>query len=167
MYILGIDPTQVWDPAATEDEDKIPQFADGQQGIDDQGNVYRFTQMDSGGATGDGTAVVVKGPGNSDMLNTTTSAPGVAQGMPVGFARAAIPASGWGWLQVCGVGNVLVSASCARGTQLNTTAADGRLDDDATAGAEVVNGVALVVANGGSNGVVQGMIHYPTVGRTL
>ena len=129
---------------------------------------YVYVQDSGSGITGDGYIALVDG-GNwtAVMATTTTSAPGAGAGKLAGAARAAIAASGYGWLQVFGAGTVRVSASCALGTIVNTTATAGQLDDDATAGSEVVDGIMLTTANGGAAATAAGFFNYPKVGRTL
>jgi hypothetical protein len=50
---------------------------------------------------------------------------------------------------------------------LNTTATAGTIDDDATVGAEVIQGLCITTTNGGSAGNQPGNLIYPSVGRTL
>lgn len=101
------------------------------------------------------------------MSTTTTTAPGAGAGKAVGVARAAFASGEYGWLQVWGAGTIRVSALAAAYTNLNSTATAGQIDDDATAGSEVIEGIVLDVANGGSAGTVAGWINWPKVGRTL
>ncbi|MDY0072491.1 MAG: hypothetical protein RBR77_07555 [Thauera sp.] len=160
-YVIGITPSQVWTSTET------PPFRPGQRGKDDDGNEYLFVQADSGGVSQYYAAVVEDSSFTADMVDTTNSAPGASQGMPVVIPQAAIAASGYGWGLICGVGSVRVAASAAKGTRLNTTATAGQLDDDATAGAERVTGVALMSANGVAAGAVSAFVTYPYVGDTI
>lgn len=165
MYIVGI----VADRVRTSSEG--PEFAVGTLGY----NVtsagpkgYVYVVADSTGITGDGYIALVDGSSfQATMASTTSSAPGTGAGKQAGAARAAIAASGYGWVQVYGPGTVRVSASCAAYTIINTTATAGQLDDDATAGAEVIDGIVLDAANGGSAGTAAGFFCWPVVGRTL
>lgn len=160
MYITGIDPTET----STDAEHLL-----GSRGVNvTSDGVAEFVYVKANGAiTGEGFVVVIEDDFEADMINTTNSAPGSGQGMPVGVAQVAFADNDFGWVQVWGDSLVQVSASAAKGTELNTTATDGQLDDDATAGAEVVNGVALAAARGGTAGTAEGFLTYPTVGRTL
>ena len=97
----------------------------------------------------------------------TTTTPGNAAGPRVAVAVSAIPAGGFGWMQIYGLGSVSVLASAVLNTQLNTTATGGSLDDDATAGSEVIDGIRLSATNGGGTANVAAYINYPFVGRTL
>lgn len=165
MYIFGIDPTKV----RTSSEG--PEFDPGQIGFNttsDGSKGYIYVQDSGSGITGDGYVALVDGSDFTAVMATvTTSAPGTGAGKMAGVARAAIAASGFGWLQIFGVGKVQVSASCAAYTLINTTATPGQLDDDATASSEVVDGIVLDVANGVSAGAVAGFLNWPKVGRTL
>jgi len=128
---------------------------------------YVYVQDSGAGITGAGYVALISSVHTAIMATTTTSAPGAGAGKGAGVAMAAVAASGYGWLQVLGNAGIRVLASAALGTLLNTTATAGALDDDATAGAEVIDGITLNAANGGSAGSVVGLLTYPTVGRTL
>lgn len=103
------------------------------------------------------------------MATTTTSAPGASgPGSRAAVAMAAMADNDAGWFQIYGSGSVRTSASAAKGTQLNTTATGGQLDDDGTAGAEVISGVVVLTASGGSAETnADAVLSYPTVLRTL
>lgn len=101
------------------------------------------------------------------LLSTTSSAPGTGQGKPVVVADSAISASEYGWFLIYGSTTVSALASCAAYTQLNSTGTSGALDDDATAGSEVIDGIVLRSTNGGSTAVVNAIVNFPRVGRTL
>lgn len=166
MFMSGIDPTAVRTSA------EGPAFAVGTIGFNQTSagmKGYIYVLGGSGGITGDGYAAVVDGSSyTADMITTTTSAPGAGAGKLVGVARAAIAASGYGWLQIFGPGTVLVAASCAAYTRINSTATAGQLDDDATAGAEVVDGIALDAAcGGGGAAATAAFLNWPKVGPTL
>jgi hypothetical protein len=101
------------------------------------------------------------------MLTTTSTAPGTGQGRPVGVAATAIASGGFGWVQVLGNCSVRAAASCAAYTQLNTVATSGVIDDDATAGARVIEGLVLTTGPGGAEATAVGYCQWPQVGRTL
>ena len=103
------------------------------------------------------------------MASTTSTAPGASgPGSRCGAAQAALADNEYGWFQIYGKGSVRTLASAAKGTQLNTTATGGALDDDATAGAEVISGVVLGTATGGAAATnADALFSYPTVLRTL
>ena len=160
-YVIGITPSETW--ASTD----IPPFRPGQRGKDDDGNEYLFVRADSGGVTQYYAAVVTSTLFVVDMIDTTNSAPGAQAGGIVCVPQVSIPASGYGWGLICGVGSVRTAASAAKGTLLNTTATAGQLNSDASSGAEVINGIALTVATGGAAASTVAYLTYPTVGRTL
>jgi len=164
MYISGIDPTDV------RTSGQGPAFTVGSVGwnMTSAGPKGYMYVLASGAITGDGYVCDIDGSAFSAVLSTlTTTAPGAGAGKPVGVARAAIADAGFGWLQIYGAGIVRVSASAAAYTLLNSTATAGQLDDDATAGAEVIDGIVLDVANGGSAGTAAAFLNWPKVGRTL
>lgn len=165
MYQLGLDPTAVRTSA------EGPAFALGTRMLNQTSvgpKEFVYVQMDSSGLTGAGYVALIASTYAAVMATTTTSAPAAGQGKLVGVGAAAIGASGYGWVQVYGqCAAIRVAASCAAYTTINTTATAGQLDDDATVGAEVIEGLVLNAANGGAAGTVAGMCTYPVVGRTL
>lgn len=165
MYLFGIDPT------AVKTSTDVPDFGVGQIAFNiGSGGTkgYIYVQDSGSGITGDGYVALVDGSAfTAVMASTTTSAPGTGAGKMAGVARAAIAASGYGWLQIYGAGTVRTNALCAAYTLINTTATAGQLDDDATASSEVVDGIVLDVATGGAAASTAGFINWPRVGRTL
>lgn len=161
MYLIGIDPTVT---------STTPTYGLGDIGANTTAagtKIYMYVRA-SGAITGAGYVVDIDGSAfTAVMSTTTTTAPGAGQGKAVGVAPLAFAASDYGWVQVYGPCVIRVAASCAAYTQLNSTATAGQIDDDASAGAEVINGAALDVANGGAAGTAAGWINWPTVGRTL
>lgn len=162
MFLVGIKPDQVW--PSTEQ----PPYALGTLAADNAGRLYRMVKGDGTGITGPGYSAVIAAGNIASMASTTTTAPGANAGMPVGIGMAAIAANGFGWLAVYGSAvPTRVAANAAKGTVLNSTATAGQLDDDATAGAEVINGIGLEAANGGAAGLVAASLTFPHVSRTL
>jgi hypothetical protein len=162
MYISGVDPTQV---------DNTQTQLLGQLGFNSTvGGVrgYIYCLVGTSGWTGDGYVVDIDGSSYSAILtSTTTTAPGVGQGKLCGVVRAAGTSGQFGWVQVFGPGTVRVSGSAVLYTTLNSTGTQGQLDDDATAGAEVIDGIVLDATNGGAPALQPGFINWPRVGRTL
>lgn len=161
MYQLGIDPTEV---------STTPKFDLGQVAFNDSGaGAKGYMYVVAGGAiTGEGYVVdITPATFSAVMSTTTTTAPGAGVGKPVGIAVVAIASASYGWVQVYGACNIRVSALAAVGTQLNSTATAGQIDDDATAGAEVIDGAVLSTANGGAAAIAAGFVNWPKVGRTL
>jgi hypothetical protein len=161
MYQFGIDPTKVSSTAEFEPGTvAFNSTSDGSKG-------YIYVQA-NGAITGDGYVCDIDGSSfDAAMSTTTTTAPGTGQGKPVGIARVAFADNEFGWLQVFGPGTVRTLASAAAYTALNSTATAGAVDDDATSGAEVIEGIALDTATGGSAASTAGFINWPKVGRTL
>lgn len=164
MYISGIDPTNV------RTSGQGPEFTPGTIGwnMTSEGPKGYIYVQDSGAAiTGNGYVCLVDGSAfTAIMASTTTSAPGAGAGKLAGVARAAIAASGYGWLQIFGAGNIETAGAAAMYTILNTTATAGKLDDDATAGSEVIDGIVLDAATGSAT-TGAAFINWPKVGRTL
>ena len=162
MYILGMDPSQVW--AAAE----VPGFATGTLGANDLGQIFEFAQSDASTTLTPGDVMTLNQRlGTMQRAATSNTDPGDGQGKAVGIACGAIEADGWGWVQRAGYSytDVAVLTGCAKGTVLNSTATTGSLDDDATAGSEVIEGLTTTEAESG--GFAQGVLHWPYVGRTL
>jgi len=158
MYILGIDPNLV--VASTG----VPPFKLGQVGFDADGKGYQFVRAN--GTLSVGNVVQIDELGDATPATTTTSAPGTGQGLPVGVVVVALADNEWGWVQRYGVvGSISVGTSCAVHTIVNTTATAGRVDDDATAGAEVVNGLSTTAAE--ASNLAAGILDWPIIGRTL
>lgn len=161
MIHLGIDPAVIGTSAL---------FGLGDRGLNKtSAGVKEYMYVRANGAiTGDGyTAVIDVSSFDATPIDTTVSAPGAGQGAPVGVARGAFADNDYGWVQIYGAGLLRVAASCAAFTIINSTGTAGQLDDDASTGAEVIVGLCLTAARGGSAGTAAASIAYPTVGRTL
>lgn len=131
----------------------------------DDGKIYEYVQADGTGCSA-GDCVIISEAGVIDQATTTSSAPAAGQGLAAAVAEIAFAASAYGWVLVKGATAALnVGSSCAVHTNLNTTASAGRLDDDATAGAEVIDGITTTGAESGNSATAY--VHYPKVGRTL
>ncbi len=67
-----------------------------------------------------------------------------------------------------GKGSLRTLASAAAGTELTSSATPGAVDDATTAGLEVINGLTLGTATGGSEATnTDAYFNFPYVGRTL
>lgn len=108
-------------------------------------------------------AVVITEAGQAEMVDTTSTAS--AFGDRVGVVSIAFDNDDFGWAQIYGACTLSVGTSAAANTRLNSTATAGRLDDDGTAGAEVIVGVATTGAE--SSNLANAILTYPTVGATL
>lgn len=140
-------------------------------GYDDPDNGYQefvYGRAD-GAVTAAGYLCVEETGFDFTMASITSTAPGASgAGTRAGAAQAALADNEYGWFQIYGKGSVRTLASAAKGTQLNSTSTAGAVDDDATAGSEVINGLTLGTATGGAAATnADAIFSYPTVGRTL
>jgi len=140
-------------------------------GYDDPTNGYQefiYGRAD-GAVTGAGYLCVEETGFDFVMASITTTAPGASgPGSRCGAAQAVMADNEYGWFQIYGKGSVRTLASAAKGTQLNTTATGGAVDDDATSGAETISGLVLGTATGGAAATnADALFSYPVVGRTL
>ena len=160
MYILGLDPTKFWNSSASE----IPEFEVGDLGVDEDGKIYQFVRANGALAVGD--VVGIDEVGDATPVTTTTSAPAAGQGLQAGVTLVAVADNDWCWVQRHGVvAAINVGTSAAVHTNLNSTATGGRLDDDATAGSEVIEGITTTAAE--SSNSAAGILNWPYIGRTL
>ena len=150
----------------------VPEFRLGTVGgYDDPVNGYQefiYGRAD-GAVTGLG-FLCVEATGFDFAMATTTNTAGGASGhgSRVGAAQAAMSDNQYGWFQIYGKGSLRTLASAAKGTQLNTTATGGAVDDDATGGSRAISGLVLGTATGASAATnADALFSYPTVGRTL
>lgn len=118
--------------------------------------VYCF----SAAGTAAGGACAIDENTQAVQLTTTNAAAGTYDGTRIGVAVAAIPAGGWGWVQIYGPCLLSVAASCVKYTRLFTTAGAGVLDDAATASR--INGLVLT-ATATTAGVYAAFANYPVV----
>jgi len=164
--IIGINPTQVWGATA------VPEYQLGDAAAYDDPSLghqeFVFGRA-AGAVTGAGYAAVEATGFDFAMVSVTTTAPGASGfGSRVGVAMAALADNEYGWFQVYGKANLRTLASAAKGTRLNSTATNGALDDDGTAGSEAIFGVVLGTATGGAEATnADAILNYPSVGTTL
>lgn len=154
-FILGLDVSKAY---TSED------FELGTIGWDNDGKAYQFAKANGALAVGD--VVGIDETGDASPVTTTTSAPGAGQGLPAGVVVTALADNEYGWVQRQGVvAAINVATSAAVHTNLNSTATAGRIDDDATAGAEVIEGVTTTAAEASNSAA--GILNWPYIGRTL
>ncbi len=164
--VIGLNNDQI--TAATA----VPAFRLGTVGgYDDPTNGYQefIYGRAKGAVTGLGYLCVEETGFDFVMATATTTAPGASgPGTRCGAAQAALADNEYGWFQIYGKGSVRTLASAAKGTQLNSTATGGAVDDDATAGSESISGLVLGTATGGAAATnADALFSYPVVGRTL
>lgn len=155
MYLIGIDPTAVTTDAG---------FALGTIGFDEVGKGYQYARAN--GALAAGTVVQIDETGDATPVTLTTTAPGTGAGLPAGVALGTVADNEFCWIQRVGTVAVInVATAAAVHTSLNSTASAGRLDDDATSGAEVINGITTTAAE--ATNAAAGILVWPMVGRTV
>lgn len=158
---LGIDFTQV---------DTTPTQKLGTTVSANDGSEYIYGQANGAFTLGAGQVVQIEAAGSifdATLISTTTSAS--SRGDLVGVVQAVMADNEYGWFQIRGLCTVYVLASCAAHAPLNTTATGGQLDDDASSGAEVVEHIYTLTANGagGAAAVAAYISNAPYVGATL
>lgn len=165
MATIGVDITQILVSTA------IPQYQVGTLGVVEDitdGSKYFLYCHASEVITAAGYLCLVSSSFEIQMVDATSSAPGVGQGLSVGAAMAAFLDNEFGWIQVYGKGSLRTLASAAVGTDLTSSSTPGAVDDATTAGLEVMNGLSLGTASGGSAETnADAYFNWPAVGRTL
>lgn len=122
-----------------------------------------YIYIQAGEALTANAAVVITESGQVEMVDTTSTAS--AFGDRVGVVSIAFDDNDYGWAQIYGACTISAVTGCAANTAVNSTGTAGRVDDDATAGAEVINGV-IATATAADN-LAAALLTYPTVGATL
>jgi len=151
--IGGADPTRTTTDA---------EFALNDVVSDGKGSVFVYIQASE--ALTDTSAVIITEAGASEMVDTTSTAS--AFGDRVGIVSAAFLINEFGWAQTYGpVSAVNVATSAAANVAINSTGTAGRLDDDASSGAEIITGIALTAAE--SSNAAPAILNYPVVGGTI
>lgn len=129
---------------------------------DGKGRVFVYIQASE--ALTVNAAVIITEAAQSEMVDTTSTAS--AFGDRVGIIGVAFDDNDFGWAQIYGeVTSVNVAASAAANVAINSTASAGRLDDDATSGAEIITGIALTSV--AVSNISPAMLNYPVVGATI
>lgn len=159
MATIGLSKTEV---ALAAD---FPKYTVGTKGeITDSNGTSEYLYVHAAEAvTGAGYLCQVDSAGEAQMVDSTSSAPGTGVGLRCGVAMAAIADNDWFWIQVYGKGSLRTLASAAVGTALNSTATPGAVDD-AGSGFEVINGLSLGTATGGSEATnADAYFNYPCI----
>jgi hypothetical protein len=166
--MIGIDPTEVL--TAAEADAGTNNYTLGTRGKNmTSDGLKEYIWVEAAEAiTAAGYLCVVDSGFIAEMADTTSTAPGAGAGQMCGAAQAAIAINGRGWLQIYGKGWIRTLASAAMGAELTYSATPGAVDDATTAGLEVINGLSIGTATGGSEATnTDGYFVYPIVGRTL
>lgn len=167
MYLIGIDPTRT----SSTQEHPLGSLALRRESSGEN-SIYQYVKMDGTGLTGVGYVVIISGgtgvSGNTaSMTHVNNTQPGTGQGKKAGVGLGTVAANEYCWVKVWGDALIRVAASCAIFTRLNSTSNNGQLDDDASTGAEVIEGIVIRSSPGGSAGSVNGIINWPYVGATI
>lgn len=157
--LIGVD---ILNPVTAAELTQGKGFGLGDRHIDQVGNEYVYVQAGSGGLTANFVATIDEAYG-AVMVSTSND----ARGDLLGVAPATIAANSFGWVQVKGVCNVQVAASCAANVRLNTTATAGQIDDDGTGGSIALDGIVLTTARGASAGTAPAVLNYAIQGVTI
>lgn len=160
-YIIGIDPTK------TRTAAQGPEFQLGAQGetysITDGAKEFIYVKCTLA-TTGDGYVVAIDASFDSTQTVAATGDAGTGMFKRLGVARGAIPAAGYGWVQIGGKGLIQVAASTPIYTQLNVTATPGQLSTTTGATLNIAVGLVLTTAAGGAAGTALGLISGPFLG---
>lgn len=155
----GINFTETW-AAGTRGVEWQP-FRLGTHMWSEDGKCYVYCQAD--GAITANDVVIMTEAYQADQIDTTNS--NGAIGDRVGIAPATFADDEYGWIQVFGPATANVGSSASANTKLNTTGTAGRIDDDATAGAETILGLVTTAAESGNEAAA--MMTWPFIDATL
>lgn len=162
-YIYGVIGATA-DTAITRTDNEGFAFGLGDVAWGSDGSAWVYVQA-NGAIGGAGYVVLLDEDWQAVEINNSNT--GSAFGQMVGVVATDFADDDYGWAQIFGVAdNVQVSASAAANATLNTTATDGQIDDDGTAGSENIDGLILTTARGGTAGTAPGLLTWPTVGAT-
>lgn len=157
--LIGVD---ILNPVTAAELTQGKGFGLGDRHVDQSGNEYLYVQAGSGGITANFVATIDEAYGAVMVSNSNS-----ARGDLLGVAPATIAANSFGWVQVKGVCNIQVAASCAANARLNVTTTAGQIDDDGTAGRQICEGVVLTTARGAGAGTAPGVLNYAILGATV
>lgn len=138
-----------------------PEFELGTRMKGAAGKEYVYVQAN--GAITANDVVFVDETFQADQLDTTNSAG--AFGQVIGVAPATFADNDYGWIQIYGACTINVATGAETNTELNSTGTAGRVDDDASSGAEAIIGLATTAAESGNTAA--GWLNYPTIRATL
>lgn len=158
--VVGANPTLVVAGTGTN-SDQGNEFALGTIIVGDDGDEFIYCHASE--AISANNAVVFHETFEVENIDTTISAS--TFGMGCGVAETALSDNDFGWIKISGETSLNVATSCAVHTQLNSTASAGRLDDDASSGAEIINDIVTTGAESGN--VATAFLRRPSIGATL
>lgn len=149
--------------ANVTEESETALFELGTRYMAEDGKEYIYLLADEA-ITGAGYAVLIDHDYGSQMVDATSTT--AARGKGVGLPRIAVTSGYYYWAQIYGASTVRVAASYAAGAALYCTATGGVLDDAATSGLEVIDGLYGAETDGGSGSAIACIANYPVVGAT-
>lgn len=136
-------------------------FAVGTLLTTNDGKVYMFVQLGTGGVTGDGYVCSIGNDYQAIMVDTDTAG-SILEGDWVGVAEGAGVDNDYGWLQVYGPCGIRSEQDALANKKLGPTADAGQIDDAAATGI-FINGMHFGTATTSSDGVnTTGFLNYPT-----
>lgn len=138
-----------------------PTFGVGTRMRGADGSEWVYVQA-SGAITGAGYAVVIDEDFQAAMATNATA----LRGLSIGIAGTAFADDEYGWVQIYGVCDIQVAASCAANAAITSTTTAGQLDDAAGTGTKNILGLVLTTARAASAGTAPGVLSYPTVYTT-
>lgn len=144
------------------------EFGLGDVGIDKAGREFMYVKATEAIAVN--TAVMMDEVYGAELVDLTATTPGTGQGKPAGVSMVVMALNEFAWVARNGTGTdikVTVLSDAAAYTDLNATATPGSLDDALGAGVEVIVGIVVITTDGGSGSVIQAVLNYPYVGRSL
>lgn len=137
------------------------EFALGTKVTTNDGKVYEYVQLGTGGVTGDGYVCSIGEDGQAIMADTDVAG-SILEGDRVGVAEAAGADDDYGWLQIYGPCGIRSEQDALANKKLGPTADAGQVDDAAAVGI-FINGIHFGTATGGADAVNStGFLNWPT-----
>lgn len=159
MFIMGLDPTRVYDQAA---------FLVGTRGLDHLGREFVFARFVEASATLAAADVcIIHADHTAERLTATTAAGGTGGGKQVGVAMEPAANGQYVWLARYGHGINVNTAIAAVYTRMVATATDGQVDDGATGETVNITGLVLQTAQASSAGIKPATLNYPIITTDL
>lgn len=137
------------------------EFALGTKVTTNDGKVYEYVQLGTGGVTGDGYVCSIGEDGQAIMADTDVAG-SILEGDRVGVAEAAGADDDYGWLQIYGPCGIRSEQDALANKKLGPTADAGQVDDAAAVGI-FINGIHFGTATGNADAVnATGFLNWPT-----
>ena len=137
------------------------EFALGTKVTTNDGKVYEYVQLGTGGVTGDGYVCSIGEDGQAIMADTDVAG-SILEGDRVGVAEAAGADDDYGWLQIYGPCGIRSEQDALANKKLGPTGDAGQVDDAAAIGI-FINGIHFGTATGDADAVNStGFLNWPT-----